>query len=217
MKSRIDTNAKTLTYFLATTILLVGLSVPRCHADLYSGSITYGDGLFATEAWADPTTTLSWGVTAVDSFWHYEYTFTVPKKDLKHAIIEVSDTFEESDLKNPDPATYELDTYHPGKYNPGLPGDIYGLKFEDFEDDTTMWTWSFDSTRAPVWGDFYAKDGKVCKNYVYAYNSGFLVEPDVETGHISVPDTTTVVPVSPAALLSLIGLSFAGLKLRKLA
>jgi len=85
-----------------------------------------------------------------------------------------------------------------------------------------MYTWviEFDSTRVPVWGDFYAKDGKENttdgKIQVYAYNTGFTAnDVDEATNHILVPDTISYVPIPGAVLLGTLGLGVAGLRLRR--
>lgn len=205
---------------------------PPALADLYSGSISWDNSMtspiFATDGWAAAGTSVSWDVTldTSGSFYTYEYTFTVPRKGISHFILQVSDSFDNMGLDedgyvnatlDPEGLDALLDDYSgsDGASNPGMPGPLYGLKFEGLADLTT-WTWSFQSWREPVWGDFYAKDGTDSGIKVYAYNSGFSVEPDVEAGHIAVPDTT-LVPVPAAVILGLLGLSVAGLKLRKYA
>lgn len=255
MKNLLNINAKTLRCLLAVAIVLVGLSGSRCFADLYGGSISGdGGGIVATDGWVSSDTTMAWsilkpGTGAGESggnYYTYTYTFTVPfgSKALSHSIIQVSDAFDLDDEAfadaslNPGILVADLDTYIPtvDKPNPGMPGNIYGLKFEneDIGGDfpTTggenIFQWSFNSLREPVWGDFYAVDGGAWwdtdddpatpdeKIWVYAYNSGFLVEPDVEAGHIAVPDTTEI-PVPGAVLLGILGLGAAGIKLRKYA
>jgi len=206
----------------------------------------------ANDGWENTTTTIAWTVTPEyggDEFidyYHYSYTFTVSSKSLSHFILQVSDTFDlwgypEEDFVNAtlDPLGLEafLDTYYgtDGKPNPGMPGSIYGLKFENLSEDDpffgtgTTWTWSFDSWREPVWGNFFAVDGQdLDDQWAYAYNSGFLLDPDVwyneeegihnydVFGYIARPDTT-IVPIPTAVLLSILGLGAVGIKLRKFA
>jgi hypothetical protein len=201
-------------------------------------------GINATEDWQNPITKIEWTVlkpgTGIGesggNYYTYSYTFTVPDKALSHSIIQVSDSFglkgiDEEGFVNSslDPAGLDafLDMYDPSvdKPNPGMPNSLYGLKFEDDKDSLTpeffgngtTWTWSFNSLREPIWGNFYNVDGGVMidrdgdgkreKYWIYAYNSGFSYDPyewnktanDINHkvfGYISTPDTTMIpVPV----------------------
>lgn len=216
-------------------ILWVNLSGSPCLADLYSGSL-YGtaDGsgdLMTTDGWKSDETSISWSLTRdiVDGVevgpWHYEYTFTTPIKDLSHLILQVSydeggldpfDVYNEMDYSNgPIPEGPTL--YGPSPGNPYFPegADFYGIKFNVGEGDVVdgTWTLTFDSWRNPMWGSFYAKDGTLDSVYATAWNSGLQ---EGGTAFIAVPDTSYV-PVPGAAILGLLGLGIAGLKLRKLA
>jgi len=144
--------------------------------------------------------------------WHYDYEWITSGKDLSHIIIEVTDGAKRSDffnisvnaeLESEDPRTYSPSD--PGNSNPGLPGSIYGLKFEP-KSETSDFKFSFDSNHAPVYGDFYAKDGKEkidkVQFNVYAYNSGFSAagpgdfSPSSHTivpDGLAVPEPTTVI------------------------
>lgn len=209
---------------------LYAVSVQTVHADLYNGSISYSSGIYATKDWANTSTKISWLVSQnSDSSWRYSYTFEVPSKNISHFILEVSANFTSNDFLgfyNPPVlasilgtsgswTAYEPTTYNssgPGKSNPGIPGDIFGIKFE-FNGDSTLWHFEFDCTKQPMWGDFYAKDGKTGGKDVYAYNKGFGIDILTDDGmHIAVPDT--VVPVPAAVLLGMLGMAVAGAKLR---
>jgi hypothetical protein len=69
-------------------------------------------------------------------------------------------------------------------------------------DDGTDWTATLVTARAPVWGDFYIKDGKTGGIDNSAWNTGFLDADPLDlpadrsiNNHVLVPDTyTTPVP-----------------------
>jgi hypothetical protein len=185
-------------------------------SELIGRGIDTSAGIAATAAWATGGASLSWNIVAVTGGYQYSYVWTGSVKDLSHIILEVSSNTIASDFwgytTNPesgDPKTYTATS--DGKSNPNLPGPIYGLKFEPCSDSTSF-SFSFISDRAPMWGNFYAKDGKDQNGTidVTAWNTGFL-----QTGqsyYAAVPDTHTVVPIPPAiwlmgtGLLSLIGI-----------
>jgi hypothetical protein len=179
-------------------------SAPSYATTLYEGSLTWvspnGTTIFATGAWADDTTSLSWKIsTTSDPEWLlYSYTWTTTAKELSHIILEVSDLADSDDFKDFDPALVELS--YPKSYsstgssgsNPNMPASgIWGIKF-DTGYDTTNYSFSFLSNRDAMWGDFYAKDGN--DGPVYAYNAGFGKEWDGNSGWVMVPDTKYYTP-----------------------
>lgn len=195
--------------FLATS------STPECMADLHdpaaagdlTGSLSVGAGeIVASGSWDDVSTSLAWEVTLVDdSYWNYKYIFSAPTPSLSHFILQVSDNFTANDIWGSN-LTVLLGEYGPAPANPGIPGTLpNAVKFEDYDGGTTT-EWSFNSLRDPVYQNFYAKGG----TDTYAFNSGFADGDAFIVG----PDTT-VVPVPPAAILAMLGLSVVGIKLRK--
>ncbi len=93
----------------------------------------------------------------------------------------------------------------PGNSNPGMPGSIYGVKFDEERSQ-----YSFTSDRIPVWGNFYAKKG----------NSGLwnLGLEDISSDQVLhfIPRPDTFVPggeiPEPGTMLLLgAGLALAGL------
>jgi hypothetical protein len=196
------------------------LAVPQgpASADLYSnGTLTAGSGggLVGTGEWNSTSTILTWTVTAPDTsapgqHWNYVYTFTVPSKAVSHVIIEVSGTFGPSNIFSGTTAPYVLQYFGPdydkGNSNPGMPSSYQGIKW-DTTGGPLSFSWTIVTDRAPMWGSFYAKDGKDGGNKVYAYSNGDLV---------AVPDTnTTATPIPASAWLlgsALVGLF--GLKKR---
>ena len=190
-----------------------------------TGSVSYSSGIFATDGWANASTTLSWNVVQVGSDWQYTYTWTATSKDLSHIIIEVTPgsivgdfTITQGSLSVDSPRTFTASD--PGNSNPGLPGDIFGLKFAG---TSTTQTIVFTTDHAPVWGDFYAKDGVDNPGQidVYAHNTGFgLPDPDpslnAAPGKIVVPDGEGVIVPEPVTMILLgLGLLGIGIAVRK--
>ena len=203
----------------------------------YTGFLESDLTFYATGGWATGTTTpsnakLSWIVddTSNVGFWTYEYTFTVARKGISHVIIEVSgpkddpNAFSVNNIKAGTTSPYSLDTYNssfPGNSNPGLPGNLYGIKWNTDDvlgqGDWLNFTWTLVTDRTPMWGDFYAKDGTDNQGQidVYAYNVKFGQSTDASIGDGNaggwalLPDTT-VIP-EPATMLlfgsGLIGLA----------
>ena len=108
--------------------------------------------------------------------------------------------------------------------NAGLPGVIYGLKW-NFNNALAV-TISIHTDRAPMWGDFYAKDGFYGKDgkdnnngeaqWVYAYNSMFgmstnsLIGNGNAGGFVLVPDTTPTPAVPEPGTLILLAAGLLG-------
>jgi len=146
-----------------------------------------------------------------DYTWLYTYTFTVPRvasgnlKEVSHFIVETSanvevppDIWEFQVGAAADAGTdiawvsssdwaYGDWTNADGKSNPGLPSALHGVKFDGPsapDEATTSYiaVYSFKANRMPVWGDFYAKDGRSGEPFAYLYNVGFLeTDPDPST------------------------------------
>lgn len=184
----------------------------------YSGSLT-GDGGgitgIAGNPWLTSATTFSWSVEDnSDGTYTYTYRLQVPtdSKEISHVIMEVSPSFTSDDVLAVLQGT--LDGSQPDDYpkasDVGMPSPFRGVKFEDGAGGTDYdWTMSFTSGRVPVWGDFYAVDGKKPGQETAIWNEGFG-DPDSDPlaplangsldYHILVPDTTTVTIPAPGAL-----------------
>lgn len=163
----------------------------------YTGSITStGDngGLYGSDGWGEGAI-LSWTVSydPATMWWTYEYTFTVPRKSPSHEIIEVSsgdDPFTEDNIIGATQGYEGPKTYTADGSNPNMPGDLYGIKWDSgSEGMTDMWTLVTD--RAPMWGDFYSKDGTDDGINVIAYNTGFGHETDAVIGDGNAYQATT--------------------------
>lgn len=188
--------------------LLVGLigllvAAPSVHAVTLIGSLTTADGsLVGGGGWTSGVT-FSWNVSNSGDTWTYVYNFSAPSPGLSHGILELSPDFTDEDFLS---GTSAVDPNAPKTYgthasNPGIPGDIFGAKFEPI----TGSGFTIVTNRAPVCGDVYLKGGRTS----FAYNEGFSnSDPAInladtgtcanaEFAHAVVPDTETGCPNCP--------------------
>ena len=202
----------------ATVGLLGGLSAatPVDPGD-YTGSRTAGMGVTGTLPWSLPGVfQLGWNISQAGPLFHYAYSLNISEKNPSHILLELSDSITPenmnsvitnmqlngSSIANPVPTLFDP----PSPSNPGLPGPLYGMKI-DFPFGSTSWLLTFDSTRQPVWGDFYSKDGTGAEGFVYAYNTGFGIDPPAGllsyVPWIPTPDTHDVPVPEPSTYLLL--------------
>ncbi len=201
---------------VCAVLLIVAGMFGTAHA--ISGSLSYdGGGITGTYGnfWLASGTALDWSVNANgNGTYTYTYELQVPddSKEISHLIIEVSPTFTSDNLLEVLKGTVEEgqpDSYPKGGADPGMPSSLWGIKFEDGYGETDYdWIVSFISDRAPVWGDFYAVDGKRPGAITAIWNEGFG-NPDFDgpTDHIMVPDSTSYVPAPGAILLAGVGMA----------
>jgi hypothetical protein len=147
---------------------------------------------------------LGWNISQNDSVFHYAYTFNgLSGKALSHILLDLSDncTSTGSCVYNvhynvAGTPVLEYGTFGESPSNPGFPdgASITGVKLDSLPDGLSMI--SFDSSRAPMWGDIYAKDGKEAgtTNWNYAYNQGLADHSgngnyNDAKFYIAVPDT----------------------------
>jgi hypothetical protein len=219
----------------AVSVAVLGLSATAVRADFSGGLSTENGGLLGS--YGAGISTLEWTVAQLpDSWFRYTYTLTVPGSQavgggspaVSHFLLEVSESFDRTNYRN---LTYG--GYAPGEIefvtgnfnnagNPGMPDDVgwdwnQGFKINAPQAfNGLILVVQFESDRVPVWGDFYAKGG----SDAWLYNAGLgVADPQAApadgplNGHLLVPDT--VVPVPGAALLGVLGLGAAGLRLRR--
>jgi hypothetical protein len=148
--------------------------------------------------------------------WKFTYEVEVTRSpsgaawDISHLILQVSDNFAPSDLKESalwqGPTTYGASTA-----NPGIPGKVFGIKLDTGASDDGKYVITLHSTRIPMLGDFYAKQGASD----YAFNAGFGLDPALYPQHkIWVPDTHVDVP-EPHEYALLAGLGLVGFAIHR--
>jgi len=227
------------------------------------GRDSAGNGVSATHDWDDGGFSIRWDISEnQDGTYHYTYWFGgsvgedseedeggegALEKGLSHWNLQVSDgvgsdafsgfleqyVHDGSEIGYDDTFVPDLATHTASHGNPGMPADLYGLKWDtpdveieiEGDDESTFETldareahFEFDSTQAPVWGNFYANSGGGHDEdkAVFAHNDGFLSMPTASTTDFTawIPrpdgDLPVAVPVPAAAplgiaLLALIG------------
>ncbi len=191
-------------------------------------TLTTGGGLNSAGTGNNPFETgtgISWVISLnpVTGVYTYSYTFFEPAKrgsgnvplEMSHFILELSPgciTEGQSECVWDFDGDMEFrsswDSSGPGKSNPGLPGSIYGVKF-----DEELSTYTFLSDRNPVWGHFYAKkanDGLWNLGLEQTYSNSsdtlyFIPRPDTGTpgGEIPEPGTLALLGAGLASLVLL--------------
>lgn len=208
------------TSMISLSILTVLCTLVHADPTIYSGELTLADnqiiGIWGNP-WLTGDTTFAWTVTGnANGTYTYDYRLTVPEasKQISHLTFEVSPTFTSANILSVPAGT--LDGSQPDSYpkqsDPGMPSAMRGIKFSSGGAGSTDYDWivSFVSDRAPVWGDFYAVDGKKYGYKTAIWNAGFTA-PDTDPtaaaqsgsigNHILVPDTQTCTVPAPGALL----------------
>jgi hypothetical protein len=192
-----------IVFLFCLVFVSFGLSISQCYATTYTGSLQYNpssvdssDGLnvqSSGENWPTYTVNISWSVTNEDTTyssypWKYTYTFGLSgnQSGLSHLILETSSNFTASDITGLTGAsvgsTSGIGSQRVQSGNTGMPEDVYGIRFDPLTTSPSSITVTFWSTRAPVWGDFYAKDGRT--NYAYNYNNTNGVEKGFTTSDV---------------------------------
>jgi hypothetical protein len=188
---------------LLTLLLAVGFPVSANAAiiDIASGVLSIpGGGLISGPGgWSQATLSYDVNFDQADNHFIYTYTFTgtVPLKNVSHVITEVSFNFTEEELLAGTTAGGDLDSYSAstqGNSNPGMPYEITGVKWNP-TGDSTSFTWTIETLRAPMWGNIYVVDGKgnpqTGETAVYSYNSGFALSPPPDCYRDLFSDTPT--------------------------
>jgi len=166
--------------------------------------------------------TVAWVITnPTVGTWHYSYTFTgtatTGGQGLSHFILDTSDTcinLAAGTLADPNCIKNPTWTITPANYtatpsNPNFPAGaaIIGAKFNVVGGPALPATITFDSDRAPVYGDFYVK----VANSTSAYNNGLGIEgtSTLLSDFIAMPGELT--PEPDTAVLMLAGAALVGI------
>lgn len=178
---------------LLVVMLCLAVSAAFAADYSYSGGLSSNSGGIHLEGSWGPVN-LNWNVTQnSQGTWDYLYNLNCGGRAISHFVLETSTSFTSQNIWLANgPVTIGLWTSQQG--NPQLPEPVHGIKFS--ATGQTALTYSFTSDRAPVWGDFYTRDG----SGYYAWNGGFA-HPDTDPlalpangsvgNHVLVPDTVS--------------------------
>jgi hypothetical protein len=184
-----------------------------------SRSSVTGGGVTGTQNWDEGGFAINWNVTESAGLWTYTYTVSVTGgigqvKDVSHFLLEVTDDDQPFDILNGTSAPLEGPQVYSGAQpgNPQMPNPLYGVKFDFGSEDGTV-VYTIVTDRSPVWGVFYARDGKAGGQDVVAYADAlayadYMTNATLGTGSFIVrPDGAGIAPDPvplPAALWLLI-------------
>jgi hypothetical protein len=158
---------------LASVVSMAPAMVQADLVEIANDTLTWSDGEIIASggtSWDGEGTSLEYTVyfDDFDDTWKYTYEWSASAKSLSHIIFSLT---EEGDL-----GAFDYDNllggtdggqigYYGGELpngkddpsNPGIPDEMYGIKFDTSDDDLDAY-FEIITDRGPMWGDFYAKD-----------------------------------------------------------
>ena len=189
-------------HFKGIVLILAFMFMPGASANSWAdltgpGSISYGNGLYASgDGWASTSTNLMWDVSQQpDGNFEYDYTFTVSPVagTISHVIIQVPTNFSGTTSGG------IIGLYNaggPGNSNLGMPGSLYGIKFTPATSSTTF-SWTIVTGLQPQMGNFYAGDGKEGGGvYAYSGTCNGTTFTGTFSNNVVVPGAITPIPAT---------------------
>ncbi len=102
----------------------------------------------------------------------------------------------------------EVQGFTAGGSNPGMPVDMFGLKFQPVGIGSDVWDIQFDTHRIPVWGDVYAKGGRDSGIWNLAFGEDDTLANAIDDGdgeetpyYVKLPRPDGVAIPEPASVL----------------
>lgn len=219
-----------ITLLSALIVLIIASMAGQVKAGIWGGSIT-PDDLSDSRTLSELTSNnwggfqIGWNIdfnSTTTGLWHYEYTLTADTKAISYMLMELTPGMDGNDLNSSQTFTYDSAWgYQNDNATPGWPGGagggvtMNGIKF-DFGSITV--TYTFDTAIAPVWGNFYAKDGAIGgagSEKLYAYNNAFGIanfESSDPNDFIVRPDGSPIVPEPVSSTLFIVGAATMGFR-----
>lgn len=214
----LDNRERLLASLLAAGVMATMATGGASALPNYIGTLSTPADIEGTGFWTTGgSTQIAWSAAQLtDGSWRYIYVLDVPGATVDRLLVEVSPDFTINDVfgVSGDFSNVSVVTLTPpDASNPDLPGPIHALQFDGAA--TNSAAVMFASTRAPVWGDFYAQDGTTFSPpgvISSAWNAGFTqsdpTAPPADGSleqHILVPDSPSAVPDASTLVLASAG------------